>query len=108
MQLIKQLDQHLLNLAWSLWTEIGVAGVKRHHQNVLIMMEELVLFTSVLSELDPRLRDESLDWCFQYHRFISVSRLKSLMNDFKELIDDPFSKFAAAFNSFSNGNWPVF
>jgi len=108
MQLIKQLDQHLLNLAWSLWTEVGVAGIKRHHQHLLILIEELILFTSILSEVDPRLRDETLDWCSQYHHFISISRLKSLMIDFKELVSDQFSKFAATLNSISNANWPVF
>src|SRR5690242_2971148 len=105
--MLKQLDQNLLNLAWSLWTEAGVAGIKRHHQNVLILMEELVLFTSILAEIDPRLRDESLDWCSRYYRFISISRLKSLMKDF-ENIDEAFSRYAASLNQISNANWPVF
>ena len=78
MHLIKQLDKNLLNLAWSLWTELGVAGIKQNHQDVfLILIEELVIFTSVLTEIDPRLRDESLDWCLRFLiHFISVNRLK--------------------------------
>ncbi len=108
MSLIKQLDKNLLDLAWSLWTEMGVAGVKQNHQNVLILLEELIIFTSVLSEIDPRLRDESLDWCTQFHHFVSVSRLKSLMKDFEELIKEPFSKYASSLNSISNASWPVF
>lgn len=107
MHLIKQLDRNLLNLAWSLWTEVGVAGTKRNHQNALILMEELILLTSVLAEIDPRLRDESLDWCSQFYRFISISRLKSLMKDF-ENIEEPFSRYAASLNQISNANWPVF
>ena len=108
MRIIKQLDQHLLNLAWSLWTEVGVAGVVRKSQNVLILMEELVLFTSILSEIDPRLRDEALDWCAQYYRFISVSRLKSLAGDFEEVVKKAFSKFAATLNEIAHIDWPVF
>jgi hypothetical protein len=109
MQLIKQLDQILLNLAWSLWTEVGVAGVKRHHQKVLILLEELVIFTTALADTDPRLRDESLDWCSQFHRFISISRLKFLIKkDFEELVKEPFSKYAATLNNISNEKWPVF
>lgn len=108
MQILKPLDQNLLNLAWSLWTELGVAGVKRHHQKVLILIEELIILTTVLSEVDPRLRDESLDWCFKYSRFISVSRLKSLAYNFSEHTKKHFSKYAATFNQFSNLNWPVF
>lgn len=103
MTLSKQLDRSLLDLAWSLWTELGVAGVKRKHQNSLIQLEELILFTSVLAEVDPRLRDESLDWCSKYHRFISVHRLKSLMKDFPE---EPFLEYAAMLNSIVQTNWP--
>jgi hypothetical protein len=108
MHLIKQLDKNLLNLAWSLWTELGVAGNKQNHQNVLILIEELIIFTSVLTEIDPRLRDESLDWCSQFYRYISISRLKSLMKDFEELARKPFSKYASNLNNISKANWPVF
>ena len=108
MHLIKELDKNLLDLAWSLWTEVGVAGNKQNHQNVLILMEELILFTSVLAEIDPRLRDESLDWCAQFHRFISVSRLKSLMKDFEELVKEPFSTYISSLNNISKANWPLF
>jgi hypothetical protein len=80
--LSKGLDQLLLDLAWSLWTELGVAGVKRKHQKCLITPEELILLTVALAKVDPRLRDESLDWCSQYHRFISMSRLNSMMKSF--------------------------
>jgi hypothetical protein len=108
MQLTNQLDAHLLDLVWSLWTELGVAGVKRNHQEALIWIEELLLFTSVLSEIDPRLRDESLDWCAQFHRFISVSRLNSLKKEFEEWIKEPFSVYAATLNSISSTNWSTF
>jgi hypothetical protein len=108
MHLIKQLDKNLLNLAWSLWTELGVAGIKQNHQNVLVLIEELVIFTSVLTEIDPRLRDESLDWCSQFYHFISISRLKSLMKDFEELAGESFSKYASSLNNITKANWPVF
>ncbi len=106
--LSKRLDQSLLNLAWSLWTELGVAGVKRKHQETLILVEELIIFTTVMAEADPRLRDESLDWCSQFHHFISTSRLKSLMKDFEKVAEKPFSKYAASLNAISQANWPVY
>ncbi len=108
MPLIRQLDKNLLNLAWSLWTELGVAGVKQKHQNVLILIEELVIFTSVLAEVDPRLRDESLDWCSQFFHFVSVSRLRSLMRDFEELAREPFSRYVSSLNNIAKTGWPVF
>jgi hypothetical protein len=108
MQLAKQLNKNLLDLAWSLWTELGVAGIKQSHKNVLIFIEELVVFTSIIAEIDPRLRDESMDWCSQYHHFISISRLKSLIKDFDESDKKSFSKYASSLNRISKANWPVF
>lgn len=104
----KELDRHLLDLAWSLWTELGVAGIERKHQNFLINIEELILLTVVLAEIDPRLRDESLDWCSQHHRLISTSRLKSIIKSFGNSLNAPFSIYSATLNSFSRAAWPIF
>lgn len=105
--MLKQLDQNLLNLAWSLWTELGVAGVKQHHQNVVIQIEELIIFTSVLAERDPRLRDESMDWIAKYPHFISISRLKFLLKTFEDPVLESFSKYATTINSVSGTKWPI-
>jgi hypothetical protein len=88
--LSRELDKLLLDLVWSLWTELGVAGIKRKHQKFLINLEELIILTVVLAEIDPRLRDESLDWCSQYHHFISTSRLKSIIKSFGSSLNEPF------------------
>lgn len=96
--MLKELDQNLLDLAWSLWTELGVAGVKQNHQDVLIWIEELILFTSALSSVDPRLRDESMDWCLEFHHLISIHRLNSLKKDFEPWIRESFSQYAATIN----------
>lgn len=103
-----ELDQYLLDLAWSLWTELGVAGVKRKHQNFLIPLEELILLTVALAEIDPRLRDESLDWCVQYHRFFSIARLKSILKSFGNSLIEPFSSYAVTLNALSGTAWPIF
>ena len=106
--LSKELDKLLLDLAWSLWTELGVAGIQRKHQKFLITIEELIILTVVLAEIDPRLRDESLDWCSQYHHFISTSRLKSIIKSFGSSLNEPFSNYSATLNSFSRAAWPLF
>ena len=106
--LSKQLDQLLLDLAWSLWTELGVAGIKRRHQDCLILLEELIILTVALSDIDPRLRDESMDWCSQYYHFVSISRLKALMKNFTSLLNQSFSIYAATLNALSHAKWPIF
>jgi hypothetical protein len=100
--LSKQLDENLAHLAWSLWTEIGVAGLERKHQAFSIAPEELIILTSALSEFDPRLRDEALDWCIQYRRFISLVRLHILAKKYGDYIAKPFSSFSATLNATVN------
>lgn len=106
--LSKKVDKLLLDLAWSLWTELGVAGVIRRHQNVLITLEELIILTIALSDVDPRLRDESLDWCSQYHNLFSISRLKTLMKSFEGILSESFSIYSVTLNFLTRANWPVF
>jgi len=53
------LDSQLLDLAWSLWTELGVAGHQRKHRQCVILPEELILLTAAIAEEDPRLRETS-------------------------------------------------
>jgi hypothetical protein len=107
--LSKQLDTNLARLAWSLWTELGVAGLERKHQAFSIAPEELIILTATLSEFDPRLRDEALDWCIRYHRFISPIRLQILAEKYKDYIADLFSVFSTTFNAISDSRtkWVV-
>ncbi len=106
--LIEQFDHRLVNLAWSLWTELGVAGTQRNHKDCLISVEELIILTAVIAEVDPRLRDEALDWCSRYHHFVSISRLRTLVKMLGEPVYLPVSIFAMTLNSITQSNWPIF
>lgn len=102
----KEFDHQLSGLAWSLWKELGVAGVDRFHENCLIQPEELILLTMIVSESDPRLRDEVLDWASRHHELVSVSRLRTLLKEMDPYVCNSFSKFVAALNSISSAKWP--
>ena len=106
--LIQQFDDRLVDLAWSLWTELGVAGTQRKHKDCLIGLEELIILTAVIAEIDPRLRDEALDWCSRYHHFVSISRIRTLVKILGESVHLPFSVFAKTLNSITQSNWPIF
>lgn len=106
-KLNEKVEGRLSDLAWSLWTELGVAGVQRRHREYLIAPEELILFTAAIGDADPRLREEALDWCSRNHFLISINRLKTLAKAFGDSIVSGFSLFAATLNSIAGTNWPI-
>lgn len=101
-----KLVEHLRLLLWSQWTELGVAGTIRNHQLVLLDPEALILLTAALADLDPRLRDESLDWCIRFGETISISRLRNLM---RAGVGDAasFDAYATEVNRAGRLKWPV-
>lgn len=102
----KELDHQIAGIAWSLWTELGVAGINRFHETCQIQPEELIILTMFVAEYDPRLVEEALDWLSRYHECISVSRLRTLLKTMAPNTLRTFSQFAAALNSVSSAKWP--
>lgn len=105
-KLLHAFDDLLSGLAWSLWGELGVQSIENHHKNCLIHLEELVILTSILSEHDPRLREEAIDWLSRHHELISISRLRTYINELTEDSKRLFSRFAATLNFVSSAKWP--
>lgn len=64
-----------IDLAWSLWRELGVAGVLRRHLDVVVVPEPLILFTGALGARDPRLRDEAIAWSIDHRDLVSANQL---------------------------------
>ena len=93
------------DLAWSQWTELGVAGVARLHQKVAIDPEALILFSSALDMIDPRLLDEATDWCARFGSCISISRLKNLLKGGLGE-ETSFYAFTKRVNQASQLKWP--
>jgi len=101
------LDNLLTELVWSLWTELGVAGVQRRHARHAIDPESLIIITADLGDMDPRLRDESMDWCIRYDSFISEVRLRNLLRAQDEATRNAFGEYAATINANGSARWPV-
>lgn len=95
-----------LDLAWSLWAELGVSGWQRRHTAVAIDPEPLVIFTASLADSDRRLQDETTDWCIRYGRYLSVARLRHLLAGAPEGEREAFGVFAATVNAQTSFRWP--
>jgi DNA-binding transcriptional ArsR family regulator len=102
----ERLQGHALDLAWSLWAELGVSGWQRRHTSHAIDPELLILLTAFLGDADPRLRDEATDWCITYGRYVSAARLKNLVTRESEETKKAFGEFTATVNAHSGLRWP--
>lgn len=97
-----------LELAWSLWGELGVRGVVRgRHEDWSIDPESLLVFTGHVAEADPRLRDEVLDWCIRHERYVSRARLKGILRRADETAREAFGPYAATVADHTGHTWPM-
>ncbi len=65
-----------VDLAWSLWRELGVPGPIRRHDDWTVVPEPLILFTAALRDHDRRLRNQAVAWCAQHMALVSTSALR--------------------------------
>ena len=101
-----ELREHVLDTLWSQWHELGVAAtVPRRHSDDFIDPEPLIAFTAIHGELDPRLRDESIDWVLRYGTYVSKARLKNVLQSWGRLEDPQFREYAATVNAHGGAGW---
>lgn len=80
----------ILDLLWSQWTELGVAGT-RGTEATVIDPEALLMASLTFARYDPRLFDEMLDWLKLNGAMLDVTRLRRLARS-----ADPTSRRLAA------------
>jgi hypothetical protein len=95
-----------LDLAWSLWGELGVDGVRRKHDWQAIDLEPLIIFTAGLSDADHRLLATTIDWCIENARFASAFRLRTLSNQASQATREAFGHYAATVKANAKVSWP--
>jgi hypothetical protein len=98
--------EQALAMAWGVWAELGVSGWTRTHGNWAVDPEPLILFTAWLGDEDPRLRDETSDWCIQNWRLVSKTRLKNLLRRQPEIVQQRFGEYAATVATHAGITWP--
>ncbi len=71
----------LVDYAWSAWSALGVSGWNAETFAACVDIEALIVLTGCLGDADPRLHDESIDWCVANAAWISRSRLAHVVRD---------------------------
>jgi len=105
-RLAHEIDGLALDLAWSLWAELGLDGIRRRHDWQAIDLEPLIIFTSYIGNADSRLRANSMDWCIANARFASAFRLRNLAQDAPIDMGDAFGRYAATVKAHAKVPWP--
>jgi len=103
----RDLSPPMRELAWSLWTELGVPGGVRNHRNVALDIEPLIVISPLLFEHDPRLRDQCLLWCAAHSSRVSLSRLRGLLRRSNALAREAFEPFSATLRLHAGLRWPL-
>ncbi len=95
-----------IELLWGAWSELGVSGWGRTHRDWVVDPEPLIVRTAEVADYDPRLRDEALDWCIHYWRYVSRVRLRALLRGRTDTATEAWGWFAATVNKHSTARWP--
>lgn len=106
-QVNSSMSRLITDFCWGVWSELGVSGWGRTHQNWLIDPEPLIIFTSLIGNEEPRLRDEAIDWCIHNWRYVSQTRLKNILQSEYHNELQGWGVFAATVNARAGANWPM-
>ena len=102
----KEFDALALDLAWSLWAELGVDGAARRHDWQAIDLEPLIIFTARIGASDSRLRASTIDWCIANARFASALRLRNLAEHASAGTREAFGPYAVTVRAHAKAPWP--
>jgi hypothetical protein len=89
-----QIREAILDLLWSAWAELGVAGIQRKHRGLASDPDPLIVFTPALATDDPRLLEQVAGWCERHGAFVAKTRLDGLQRRAPHDVGSAFTAFA--------------
>lgn len=94
-----------VDLAWSLWGELGVPAPVRRHHGWIVVPEPLIVYTAALGDRDRRLRDNAVLWCVTHVSLVSARALMSTYTRERWGVGD-VQDFAATMQQMAGVRWP--
>ena len=71
-----EIARSAVELATSLWAELGVTNSPRRHDWQAIDLEPLIILTACCASGDAHLRARTIEWCAENERYLSTFRLQ--------------------------------
>lgn len=100
----RRATERVVDYAWSAWSALGVSGWSSGSFAACVDIEALVFLTGCLGDADPRLRDESIDWCVSNVSWVSRSRLAHIVRDGKP--NTSWSAYSGTLQRETKLSWP--
>ena len=101
-----KLGELALDLACSLWSELGVDGTIRRHQWQAVDLEALLIFTAWIGSEERRLRYRTIQWSIANYRLASGIRMRNLARRARPSTREAFGRYAATVKAHTNAPWP--
>lgn len=102
---MSDLRETVLQMLWSLWTEMGIPGSVRNHRHLLADPEPLIVYTPHLAAEDSRLLGLVFDWCAAHSNWVSKSRIKSIAGMSTEEVQQALGRFNGSLSACCGVHW---
>lgn len=102
----QQLREHGLEVAWSLWGQLGVSTWSGTHEGWAIELEPLIVYTAKIAEHDKRLLRETIDWCVSTDGFLSLRQVRHILRAHRWPMNGPVGRFGATVSQATGKPWP--
>ena len=103
---VDRLDDAMLDLAWSLWSALGVSSWAAPASGWVIEIEPLLVFTALVGQADERLRREVASWAAAQESLLSVRQFKHVVSAHRWPVEDPIGDFGSLLSAATGRRWP--
>lgn len=101
-----RLDEALLDLAWSLWSALGVSSWAKPSGRFVIEVEPLLAFTAFVGRNDERLLREVTSWVDAQMSLLSIRQFKHVVTSQRWPFEGPVNDLGARLSSATGRSWP--
>lgn len=95
-----------IDVAWRMWSELGVSSWEQSAATSVVELEPLIAFTAVAGADERRLRAQAVDWCVANAELVSLHQFRRVVSQHRWPFAGPIAEFGATAGHFMRKQWP--
>lgn len=95
-----------IDVAWRMWSELGVSSWEGSAPTSVVELEPLIAFTAVAGVHERRLLAQAVDWCVVNTELVSLHQLRRVVSLQRWPFKGPIAEFGATAGHFMRKQWP--